>query len=251
MGLVPQIKVCYSKRSLKIGIRRKGIEMVQEDWLKKGITESHISEKIMGMWESILWCAENLEVVLKLMGERICEEEERLQIQQKLSQDHQYELRVAMIYAECERRQEKIENRMDMFSFIQKREEREVSNQLCFDQTEEQENRVLLLPYYQLLSFLCWCDKKDWADIFEKPSIGEWYRLCYLALMVGYQELAFYFMKRMGKQMGKEKVDILERYGKKLPLLQRKWVMEFYQKQPEGKEKKKLVKRMLRYGIKN
>lgn len=219
--------------------KRKGIEMIQEDWLKKGITESHISEKIMGMWESILWCAENVEIVLKLMGEQGYGEEERLQIQQKLSQDHQYELRIAMIYAECERRQERMENRHDIVSSIQKKEIREVS----------QENRALLLPYYQLLSFLRWCDKKDWTDIFEKPSMRKWYRLCYLALMVGYLELAFYFMKRMGKQI--EKVDILERYGEKLPLLQRKWVIEFYQKQPEGKEKKKLAKRILRYGIKN
>lgn len=124
--------------------KRKGIEMIQEDWLKKGITESHISEKIMGMWESILWCAENVEIVLKLMGEQGYGEEERLQIQQKLSQDHQYELRIAMIYAECERRQERMENRHDIVSSIQKKEIREVS----------QENRALLLPYYQLLSFL-------------------------------------------------------------------------------------------------
>ncbi len=86
------------------------------------------------------------------MGDQGYEEEERLQIQQKLSQDHQYELRVAMIYAECERRQERIENQQDIVSVssIQKKEIREVL----------QENRALLLPYYQLLSFLHWCDKK-------------------------------------------------------------------------------------------
>lgn len=207
--------------------------MVSGDWLKETIEKKGMTEDVDRIWKMAVWGVLHMEKIPLIMGQISCEGQERKKIKQFLYQEKKYELLVAMTYAEKGREQRKEGKRSG---------EKEIP---FWEKKVEQEESSALLRY-QLFSFLQWCDPNDYRGIFERQSNLEWQRFCYLALAVGYQKLALFFACLIEEQ--KEKPFVLEKYGNRIKLLEKKWMVDFYRKQPEGKRKKKLAKRMVKYG---
>lgn len=213
---------------------RKGIKMNNGDWLIRAFANDQIPKKVKEMWGPITWGAVNVDMIPKIMGLVQCTESERQEIKKFLYDEHMYELLVAMTYAENYGKiKESDEARKSVEDFKAK----------CAD------NKVFVnLAQCQLLSFLKWCDKKDYENIFEGQSPLDIYRLCYIALTIGYNKLALLLIGMIGEQVIAEGAAAMDRYGNKRKLLLKKWVYDFYRKQPKGKNRNKLAKRIIRYG---
>lgn len=209
--------------------------MDTKDWFVKVFINNEKPEKLEEIWEPIIWGMRNIDIIPKIMGKVECNEGEQKEIKSFLYREERYELLIAMVYAEkYEKYQEteKVGNVIDGFN-----------GEIC-DNNEVLQN----LSQWQLCSFLQWCDEKDFKYIFEEQSAIEIYRLCYIALMIGYQNLALLLIGIMNEQGVKEGAVILEKYGAKKRLLLKKWVYDFCRKQTKGKSKNKLIKKMVRHG---
>lgn len=204
------------------------------DWLVNALANDDIPGKIKAMWVPIEWGAANIDTIHKIMGQAPCSKEERDKIKKYLYNEHKYELLVAMIYA-------------DKYEICQ---DDDKSRIIAEDYMSSHSDNTAFqnISKWQLLSFLRWCDEKDMRDIFEKPSAIDIYRLSYIALAIGYKKLALLLVSTMDKEKAEIGIANLEKYGKMSSLLFRKWLCDFYYKQPEGKNKNKLAKRLVRYG---
>lgn len=204
------------------------------DWLIRAFANNQIPESVKVMWDPITWGAANLDRIPKIMGLVQCTESERQEIKKFLYDEHRYELLVAMIYADGYRNFKEAD---------EVRKSAEAFKASCKD------NKVFAsLAQCQLLSFLKWCDVKDYQDIFEGQSPPDIFRLCYIALAIGYKKLALSLVGMMNEQVITEGAAAMNRYGNKRKLLLKKWIYDFYRKQPKGKRKNKLAKRIVRYG---
>lgn len=179
--------------------------------------------------EPTLWCAKNHNTVLKIMGILPCDSDDHLRIKQKLLKERRYELLACM---------------------------------LCRDQitNPQSSNESLLLhhagpnnPAYQkklqgqLFSFLNWCDMRDRSAFLGKGSALEQIRIIYLMISIGYQTLFLFCISRLEQSILDCGYKTLNGYSSRKDTLFRKWVMEFYTKQPQGRQRRKLIRRLTQY----
>lgn len=206
--------------------------MDNRDWLIKAYANNKIPKNVKIMWEPIMWCAANMDILPKIMGRVPCSEQERKGLEEFLMSEKRYELYISMIHSDYD-------DTRNISKIWDEKAEAEV-----FENDGVYQNHAS----GQLLSFMKWCDEKDLEEIFESTSAIDKYRLCYLSLVVGYNKLTLLLAMNMSNEEAREGAEILEKFGSKSGLLFKKWVSDFYRKQPDGKGKRKLAKRIVRYG---
>lgn len=74
--------------------------MNNKDWIAQALMDEKVSEKVTTMWDQIVWGAENIDLIPKIMGRVECEACERREILDYLYSERRYELFVGMVYAE-------------------------------------------------------------------------------------------------------------------------------------------------------
>lgn len=178
------------------------------------------------------WCASHQETVLKIMGQVPCEKTEREEIEIQLLRDGRFELLTAMILCDITRNPgPRKENLLE---------------QLTVDPSNGEPQAYEVKRLGQLLSFLRWCDEKEEALLVEGGDGLEQFRLLYLAIGVGYGALAVSLAARMGAAGVNRGFEALKKYEGREKQLFRSWLRAFYARQPEGRDKRKLGKRLLR-----
>lgn len=103
----------------------------------------------------------------------------------------------------------------------------------------------------QFASFLQWCDLEDTIALYDtKRHTQDLLRLTYIALSVGYRLLALNIIANINKNELKRffAMDCI-RNKKKVKLEQMCWVAVFVAKQPKGKLRNSLLKRIVKTGL--
>lgn len=203
--------------------------MDQMEKLFQRCANDEYSDITSRMWAAVVWGAEHLKLLPVITGRESCGWEERQRLKQFLLDEGQAELYLAMEYSDS----------------LGKPRQTTGEEEPTAD--EEHYETYHRLAKGQLLSFIRWCGERELHTILGQEDGMERLRLGYLALAVGYNKLMIQIASDMSEQSIQECGAVLERYGEKRLLLFRKWVLDFYRKQPEGKEKNRLAKRLSRY----
>ena len=183
--------------------------------------------------EPVTWCAKNRDMVLKIMGVSACDEAERDAIKGLLMEDGHFELLAAMLLCDAvQNPQPQDENPLDA---------------LQIDPSNGDSKAFALKRWGQLRSFLRWCDAKEKALFREGMDDLNMLRLLYLAACVGYNALTTSLAANLKADQIDHCFEAMEKYQGRETLLFQRWIQDFYAKQPEGKDKKKLGKRMMRF----
>lgn len=186
--------------------------------------------KIIG---PVTWCAENSDMVLKIMGASPCDETERTEIKGRLMEEGRFELLAAMLVCDA--------------VMCPQPQEGDLLDKLQIDPSDGKPEAYALKRQGQLRAFLRWCDAKEKALLQEGADDLGMLRLMYLAVCVGYNALAISLVAGISEGRIDRGFAALEKFrGREIRLFQ-KWILEFYAKQPEGKAKQRLSKRMMRF----
>lgn len=208
--------------------------MESGDWIIHAFANDKLPKHIQALWEPMLWCACHLELIPKIMGRVQQTDQEYRELKKFLYLEHRFELLVTMCYAE---QYHTIGGTAQSKKTVDEAEPVQGDNR-----------RFETLSRYQLLSFLQWCDETDFHVICEKDPPLEIYRLCFLSLAIGYKKLALLFMGMLDQEKLAAGAAAFNRYGVMQKRLRQKWICDFYNKQPEGRQKNKLAARIVRYG---
>lgn len=183
------------------------------------------------MLSDIFWCAKHEEELRKMMGLLPCGSEERYRIQNLFLMEGQvslyFALRYSNLYGKTEEELAEEEKRIECYM-----KEQTLENKQPYDYDLEFR--------YQEETFLEWCDDYDCVVLVRKNKDYDLLRLSYIALAVGYKELAAYICTCINP-------DGLTDSGNeqnKVPLksMEEKWIQDFIDKQPEGEKKEELKK---------
>lgn len=185
-----------------------------------------------GAWELSVWCRENEEQLYKVMGKLPCSQAEQEELEIFLFKHQKYELLSAMLY--CGVSTLSIEYKEKIWDLGAKQ-----------DDADRTHKELVLLG--QIGMFLSWCDDTDIEKLRMLESAVDLYRMMYLSFFLGYKRLGFWFMSMMSEQTAGEGQQYLAAHPH-TNLLFRKWIQDFYQRQPKGKSKKRLLKRMVQHG---
>lgn len=180
----------------------------------------------------VAWCAAHRDTVLKLMSLTPCGKTEREEIESLLLREGRFELLAAM--ALCDAAQNpnpQSENLLDKFTI---------------DPSDGEPQAYEIKRLGQLYSFLRWCDEKEETLLVEGGDGLEQFRLLYLAVGVGYSALAVSLAARLGAAGVERSAAALKKYAGRETQLFRSWLRAFYARQPEGREKRKLGRRLVR-----
>ena len=209
--------------------------MNTENRLLRIAANAALSREVQVVWEPLIWGAEHIDLISKVLGQVPCDATERNELKLLLLKEKRYELYVAMMYCDCVQKHSEVqapsgEKPLDPF-------------------TCEDDSLSRRIVHGQLLSFLRWCDADDESALIEKNSALEIYRLCYIAIAVGYGKLAFALISNMDEQTLQDGGAVFTRYGGHQKALLKKWIRDFVRKQPPGRYRKRLMKRLVRYDI--
>lgn len=118
------------------------------------------------------------------------------------------------------------------------------------DNTELTEHEKLILDT-QTAAFLRWCDSEDLAAFYDpKHHTQDLLRLAYIALAVGYRLLALNIIANIdAKEFERFFAPGIIRDERKVKLEQMYWVAVFMAKQPKGKLRNRLLKRIVKTGL--
>lgn len=99
-------------------------------------------------------------------------------------------------------------------------------------------------------TFLKWCDNEDMKAFLPQKDIEVQFRLCAIALQIGYRKLALSIMAHMDqKQFDRLRKSWPDRSDEAILDEQANWVADFVAKQPPGKSRNKLLKVLYNRGM--
>lgn len=180
------------------------------------------------MLSDVIWCAQHELEIQKMMGLTECSLEEHYQIMQLFYTEGQNSLAFAMNYSDLygKTEDEKKEVKKNLNQYVKKtpKEKRPYD----YDSTLQSEKN----------SFIEWCDDHDCAVLMKMKPSEDLLRLSYIALAVGYRELAV----QICAQIDSDFFDHLKLNNLGNDELETKWIQEFVNKQPDGPNKELLVK---------
>lgn len=208
--------------------------MNRQDNLLQLAANHAIPQEIKVIWEPMIWGVKHMDLIPRIMGRVPCDQGEREKLKIFLLDEKRYELYVAMLYCDSAERN---------------RAGRAASEEKNFPSAFEDDTVFYRMAYGQLHAFLRWCDADDESALVEKGSAMDLYRLCYIAIAVGYGKMAFALISNMDDQTLQDAGAAFARYGGHQRALLKKWIRDFVHKQPKGRYKKQLMRRMSRYGM--
>lgn len=182
------------------------------------------------MLSDIVWCALHEEEIQKMMGLVPSTLEEHYNMEHLFIEEGQTSLFIALRYSDKygKTEEEQIEEAKNINQYVTRTSKRERPYDYDLTFKFEQE------------SFVEWCDDYDRAALMRNNQDAELYRLSFLALAIGFNELAVYIFAFINPS-ALEDIEFDETAREKTEAA---WIQEFIDKQPEGVKQNELIERI-------
>lgn len=211
-----------------------GVAVVGENRMKSAVLLNRIPKEL---WDPLLWGIRNVEAIERAVGEIPCDEPGYKKLTRYLYKEKRYDLFVAaIIHYQLQTGQ------WDLREAIMEPTQSESAG----EEDDGEVQRIVLRGEWH--SFSKWCDEEERLILQDSQPGIELMRLGYLACVAGYPALGWEILLCLDSQQIQQIGCEMNPPHIRSELIYKRWVRQFYAKQPEGKQKKRLGKRIVKYG---
>lgn len=211
-----------------------GVVVVGDKRMKSAILLNRIPKEL---WDPFVWGIQNVEAIEKAAGEITCDKSAFKKLVRYLYKEKRYDLFVAAII-----HHQLHTGQWDLREAVME----SVQPEHAGEEDDGEGQRIVLRGEWH--AFSKWCDEKERLILQDSQPGVELMRLGYLAYAAGYAALGWEILLRVDFRQIQQIGQAMNPPHIRSELLYKRWVRQFYAKQPEGKQKKRLGKRIVEYG---
>lgn len=202
---------------------------------RKALAQLNLQQEL---WEPLLWGATHSDLLMKITGQTPVDDAGLHMLIETLMKEKRFDLALAMILA----KQEPLAQWLSQAALQQEWPDSDGPGADSFGQMFRR------LLEGEIAAFTKWCSPEERVALLAGAGTADALRLGFLAMVTGYGRLALSLFLQLDEGALDRACALMDQSIVSRKLVFKKWVWEFHRRQPDGPGKKKLAKRLVRYG---